>query len=190
MAASIWFSLMKIFNTETGILARKFVAKGTTIMREGEEGTDAFLIQSGKVGVYVGNASDVPFHVATIGAGEIFGEAALIIDGPRTATVTALEDTTLIVITREKLQKKLDRSDATIKALVSMLMQRIANNNKNIKYGQANFGSLIETIEALYGSMEDNLAVSQRRSLEKKVKPKFDELMVAIKDFKESYFTE
>jgi CRP/FNR family cyclic AMP-dependent transcriptional regulator len=57
---------------------------GDAIAREGERGVGFFVIESGTVTVTQGGEQR-----ATLGAGDYFGEIALIDEGARTATVTA-----------------------------------------------------------------------------------------------------
>ena len=74
---------------ELGIIARasKEVShkEGTVIAREGERGIGLFLILDGQCKVTIGGKTK-----ARLGAGDFFGEVALLDGGPRTATVTAL----------------------------------------------------------------------------------------------------
>jgi len=64
---------------------------GETIIREGETGDRFYVIESGEVEI-LGR---------TFGPGEAFGEIALLRDMPRTATVTAVTDVTLVALDRE-----------------------------------------------------------------------------------------
>lgn len=57
---------------------------------------------------------------------------ALFNDDKRTATVKVLEDCNLIVISRQTLKEKLERSDPTIRALVEMLSQRLVSGNLSV----------------------------------------------------------
>jgi len=110
------------------ILERKFVPKGSIIIQEGDDAYSAYLIQSGKVKVYTKKNSEV--HVlANLGVGEICGEMALISDKVRSATVEAVEDCNLIIITRSAFEEKLVNSDPTIQAVVKMLIDRITESN-------------------------------------------------------------
>ena len=69
---------------------------GDTIISEGEDGNTAFLIVSGSVEVSVGREAKAR-TVATLGAGEVFGEMCLIEPGPRSATVKAMTDAECVV---------------------------------------------------------------------------------------------
>jgi CRP/FNR family cyclic AMP-dependent transcriptional regulator len=68
----------------------KFEA-GVTIIREGEPGETAYLITSGTVKVLVTMAAGQK-RVATLDAGEVFGEMSLLEPGPRSASIIAVTD--------------------------------------------------------------------------------------------------
>ena len=59
---------------------------GELIVREGDTATGCFIIASGKVEVVKGEASAHPTVLTTLGAGEFFGEMAVIDDHPRSAS--------------------------------------------------------------------------------------------------------
>jgi CRP-like cAMP-binding protein len=69
---------------------------GTTVVREGEPGDSMGVIVAGAVDVCKGE-----HIVATLAAGDYFGELALIDGEPRTATVVATEDLTLLTVKSE-----------------------------------------------------------------------------------------
>lgn len=68
---------------------------GSTVMVEGDQADGFFVILSGRVEVTRGSAT-----LRTEGPGEYFGEIGLLRDLPRTATVTAVEDTELLALDR------------------------------------------------------------------------------------------
>jgi CRP-like cAMP-binding protein len=70
------------------------VSAGKVLMTEGEIGREFFVIVRGKAEATKGGVS-----IATVGAGSFFGEMALLDRRPRSATVTTVEPTTLLVIT-------------------------------------------------------------------------------------------
>ena len=65
--------------------------RGETIVREGEQGTDFFLIKQGQVSVSIDSGGKA-HEVARLKAGDFFGEMSLMTGETRRATVVALGD--------------------------------------------------------------------------------------------------
>ena len=84
-------------------LERCEVPAGTTIIRQGESGEECYLLQSGRVEVLAGGISGDEYRLATLGSSSFLGEAALLTDEPRNATVRALEPCTLLALRRADL---------------------------------------------------------------------------------------
>jgi MFS family permease len=77
-------------------LVRVEVPAGTQVVREGDVGDRFYVIESGSLA-----ATFAGKPLSTMTRGECFGEIALLRDVPRTASVTALEDSVLHAIERE-----------------------------------------------------------------------------------------
>ena len=75
------------------------VAAGEKIMSCGDPGHCFYLIMSGSA-VVTAKPPDGNVELARLKAGDFMGEISLVDDGPRSADVTALEDCTLLRITR------------------------------------------------------------------------------------------
>ena len=89
------------------------VPAGKVIAREGDFGHEFFIIDSGTAEVTRGGA-----RIAELGAGDFFGEMALLDDDRRTATVTATSPMSLIVMTRASF-RALDRTIPGVHAKVA-----------------------------------------------------------------------
>ena len=72
------------------------VARGTPIVTEGDVGETFFVVSAGSVEV---TQRGTTLH--RLGAGDSFGEIALIRDVPRTASVSAVEDVELMALERD-----------------------------------------------------------------------------------------
>lgn len=72
--------------------------KRRVIVKEGDEGDKLYIIVSGRAVVTKKSLKDRDNVVMALGPGECFGEMALIDEQPRSATVKALEDVTLLSI--------------------------------------------------------------------------------------------
>jgi CRP-like cAMP-binding protein len=80
------------------------VAEGKALTREGESGREFFVIIDGEVSVTKdGN------EIRRMGAGDFFGEIALVEDTPRTATVIAVTALRFFVLTRQSFRSLLAR---------------------------------------------------------------------------------
>ncbi len=74
--------------------------KGEYIARRGEEPSHIFIIRAGSVHLIIGN-EDINVTKRTFGAGDCFGEAALLSLINNTASFVAAEDSELVVFSRK-----------------------------------------------------------------------------------------
>lgn len=175
------------------VLERRFVPKGSVIIEEGEQGNCAFLIQSGTILIYTTKKSsdeskeDTQIDLAKVATGSIFGEMALLFDGPRTASAKALEDCNLIVLTRQVFDNKMEKSDPTVRALLKMLTQRIINSNNTVINKKSDINDLTETTNIIYDNVLHALPRTQQRTFQNAVLPKLEEFLKSIEAFQEHY---
>jgi len=82
---------------------------GQSIVSEGDFGDAAYIIEQGRCDVFKNLRGERVF-LRELGPGDVFGETAVLTGAPRTASVRAVEDTTVKVITADSLNRELDRS--------------------------------------------------------------------------------
>jgi small-conductance mechanosensitive channel/CRP-like cAMP-binding protein len=78
-------------------------ARGEAIIRQGETGDTLFAIASGAARVAVRGEGGLEKTVATLPAGEVFGEMSLLTGDPRAASVHAEDGLVLVSVSREAL---------------------------------------------------------------------------------------
>ena len=133
--------------------------------------------------VYTKNG-DRQVELARLGIGQMFGELALIFDAPRMASVKSLEETNLIMITRDVLKRKLERSDPTVKAIVEMLTKRIISANNAAFNKDSSIEDVVMTTRMMYENILSGLSDSQKRTFQNGVLPNLEALLDSIEAFK------
>lgn len=96
------------------------VAPGTALCREGTRGQEFFVIIDGEAEVTRGGR-----QVATVGAGDFFGEIALLERVRRTATVTATKPLSFFVISADAFDAVRGTDPAIERALLRALARRL-----------------------------------------------------------------
>ncbi|MCX5512219.1 hypothetical protein C3941_09110 [Kaistia algarum] len=99
---------------------------GTVMMSEGEFGTFMVAILSGQLEVSVVGTRHPTREVAVLGPGEIVGEMSLLTGDRRAASVTALEPTRVVEITKVALESVFVRSPELLDRMDEVLAARRA----------------------------------------------------------------
>ncbi|PZC42222.1 MAG: protein kinase, cGMP-dependent [Chloroflexi bacterium] len=73
---------------------------GQEITREGELGTGLYIVTKGTVDIVAKRGTPDENHIASTGEGGFFGDMALVLEHPRSATVVAKDFTECLVLTR------------------------------------------------------------------------------------------
>ncbi|HEY6064518.1 MAG TPA: mechanosensitive ion channel family protein, partial [Thermoanaerobaculia bacterium] len=104
-----------------GAHERRFAA-GETVVREGDRGSSMFIVESGRLGVSVHGSVAESQKLAVLEPGSAFGEVSLLTGDPRTASVRALTEATLLEIDKKTLSPIL-RENPSIIGMLELTMQ-------------------------------------------------------------------
>lgn len=109
----------------------KHYKTGDVIFCEGDEGTYAFIILSGKVDI--SKAVDGrQVSLAELGRDEIVGELAIFSDEPRSATVTAIEPTIIRIMKKKEIDGELEKLAPWVGGMISGLSDRFIELNERL----------------------------------------------------------
>jgi len=102
----------------------KVYPDGAVIIREGETGDRMFMIQSGRVRV-TRQADGDDVTLTELGAGDFFGEMALIEREVRSATVRALGEVSLLSIDKKSFLRRVHEDPSLAYRILERMSHRI-----------------------------------------------------------------
>ncbi|MBK8012747.1 MAG: Crp/Fnr family transcriptional regulator [Deltaproteobacteria bacterium] len=107
------------------LLAPRECAKDTQIVAQDERGDAMYIIAKGRVKVvlYGDNGREVILNI--LKSSEFFGEMALLDDLPRSATVIAVEDSTVLILKRDQFAEHIRKSPTTALNVMAELSRRL-----------------------------------------------------------------
>ena len=103
-----------------GLLTAVHVPAGRVLTREGQPGRDFVIIEEGIASVR--RAGEL---VATLGPGDFFGEASLLAATPRNATVEAVTDMDIAVLSPQEFAALLERSPHVAHRIMKTAVTRL-----------------------------------------------------------------
>jgi CRP-like cAMP-binding protein len=100
--------------------------RGETVFHQGDPGDALFVIASGSVKVVLPSDEGAePAIVAILGAGEFFGELAILDGAPHSATIVSVEPTETLVLHRDAFLSLIDSDAGLRRALLASLAAEI-----------------------------------------------------------------
>lgn len=104
--------------------SRETFPKGATVINEGDAGVDAFVVIDGRLEVSIGPTVKLP--VAVLGAGDLFGDVAIVAGTERrTASIVALTPATLLRIDGRSFARAMD-DNPHVRAQLEAAAERMA----------------------------------------------------------------
>lgn len=144
--------------------ARDFIAwatrvdaePGEAVVREGEDGQDMFVVVAGSLNVVKSGGGEEQ-ELAVLEPGDSFGEIALLDSGPRSASVVAAVDSTLLRFERRNLVKIPEVSLKLYRNIATMVAARLRDTNARV--------ALAKTTPLAVDSKQEPVAPASPRTL-------------------------
>ena len=106
------------------------VLKHNVVFNQGAQGDAAYILTEGKIEIS-GIIEEHKKVFAILKPISIFGEMSLFLDeGARTATAIALEDSKVIVVTKDDLEEFMRQSPKVIASIITVLVSRLKSTTK------------------------------------------------------------
>jgi small-conductance mechanosensitive channel len=103
---------------------RRHFAPGEVVIREGDPGTELFLVERGELQVVVRRARGDDAIVARLGPAEFFGEMSLLTGENRRATVRAAAPTVVLAVGKDAIAPLLEQSPKLAEHISTVLAER------------------------------------------------------------------
>jgi CRP/FNR family transcriptional regulator, cyclic AMP receptor protein len=114
------------------VATEKTYPKNAVVLTEGEMGDSLYMIQSGKVKVFIGDEDGREITLKMLGSGDFFGEMSMIDKQPRSASVTTVEASTFLVLTHAAFEKCVEQSPRIANMVMRILAQRVREADRKI----------------------------------------------------------
>ena len=108
-----------------GSLGRRTFGKGMIIFHKGGVGQTLYIIESGKVRIFLLSEAGQEISVNIYGPGEVFGELSLLDGGPRSAGAMAQEKTVTLTLHRKEFLRHLEAYPGLAKSVIEVLSARL-----------------------------------------------------------------
>lgn len=112
-------------NSLAKCLARRTFAKGVIIFHKDSPGRTLYIIESGKVRIFVLSESGREISVNVYGSGDVFGELALLDGQPRSAGAVVVERATVLTLHRDDFLWHLERCPRMARSIIEVLSARL-----------------------------------------------------------------
>lgn len=143
---------------------RRRYPKGAIIVSEGEATDSLYLVESGKLKVFLCDEGGKEVVVSTLGPGDYFGELSLIDEEPRSASVMATEACVMRIMLKETFWGALRENPSLSLSLLKGLAKKTRHLTDKVK-GLALkdvYGRIAETLESLAKPTSDEKLVLEK----------------------------
>ena len=99
--------------------------KNSILLNQGELSNSLFVVLEGRLKVFAIGAEGRQTLLAFLGPGDFVGELSLLDDGPRSATVQAVEDTQTLLVTQDVFNRFVESFPETLLPMLRMMSSRL-----------------------------------------------------------------
>src|SRR6476660_6395665 len=119
-------------DTVRALATEKSYPKNAVVLTEGEMGDSLYMIQSGKVKVFIGDEEGREIILKILGPGAFFGEMSMIDKQPRSASVTTIEASNFLVLAHAAFERCVEKEPRIANVVMQCLAQRVREADRKI----------------------------------------------------------
>jgi CRP/FNR family cyclic AMP-dependent transcriptional regulator len=116
-----------------GLCVRRRLGAGELLFEKGDQGDSLYGVRRGTIRIETGTEGGERLTLNVLGAGDLFGEIALLDGQARTANAVAAEDCELYVLRRHDFMSFMEREPRVAIRLIELLCQRLRWMNERME---------------------------------------------------------
>lgn len=165
------------------ILDRRFVPAGELVIEQGNIGNRAFLIESGRVEVFMKDEKGRTVKIAEAGPGGIVGEMALITGAQRSASIRTLEDSVLITISSKDIEETIGQPGGLFQHVMKLMAERLRDTNAKLMAQHKELSEIEETAQLTVKNISFHVPENKQAAFRKEMVPLLDRLKGTLQKY-------
>ncbi len=129
---------------------------GQVVFREGDQSDTCYIVRSGRARAMREHSDGSVITLATFGPGDIFGELAMFEDERRSATIEAIEPTTVVAVLGPDMRRLMVEHPEISTRLVIALGRRLRETNERLSRQS------FQTVQSRVAAVLSELVVQER----------------------------
>jgi CRP/FNR family transcriptional regulator, cyclic AMP receptor protein len=144
----------------------KSFPRNAVVLTEGEVGDSLYMIESGRVKIFIGDEDGREIILKILGPGHFFGEMAMVDQQPRSASVTTLEPSTFLILSHGAFEQCVERAPRIANLVLRVLAQRVREADRKIGTLALMdvYGRVASTLLELAVNVDGKLVVTEKLS--------------------------
>ena len=165
------------------IFNRKVFYKGDYIFKQGDDASAAYYIEDGEAEVIM-HDDEHETRLGVLKKGDIFGEMSLIDPAKRSAAVRVTEKCTVVILSRNDLESKIDLlENKPVQALFKILIRRLRQSNKEQFKKSKDIAKYKSHLTNIVDGLSEGIPTNSRRDFRKEVMPLLAEVEAIVKRY-------
>ncbi len=165
------------------ILDRRFVPAGELVIEQGNIGNRAFLIESGRVEIFMKDEKGRTVKIAEAAAGAIIGEMALITGAQRSASIRTIQDSVLITISAKDIEDTVGQQGGLFQHVMKLMAERLRDTNAKLLDQHRELSDIEEAAQLTIKNIGFHVPDSKQAQFRREMVPLLDRLKSTLEKY-------
>jgi CRP-like cAMP-binding protein len=165
------------------ILDRRFIPAGEMVIEQGHIGNRAFIIESGRVEVFMRDDRGRTVKIAEAGPGDIIGEMALMTGAVRSASIRTLEGSVLITISSKDIEETIGQPGGLFQHVMKLMAERLRETNAQLLKQKLELAEIEEEAHMTVKNIAAHIPQSKQDAFRQEMVPLLDRLKSTLQKY-------